>query len=218
LSKNVRDDLMANVASETAANIKAVYYDRDAFYLLSLPTTKFVYCFDTRSSLQDGSARVTIWDSLEPKAFYVDSAKQLLIGKPGYIGKYFGHTDNGASYRFKYFTNYFDFDQPTTIKILKKVGFVVVGGSSEQLAIKYGFDYTENYLAVTKVLDSAVTYEYNIGEYNIAEYSGGIILDKFIMNLGGNGTVMQLGLEADIDGNPLSIQKIDVYVKGGKTL
>jgi hypothetical protein len=38
------------------------------------------------------------------------------------------------------------------------------------------------------------------------------------MNLGGNGTVMQLGLEADIDGNPLSIQKIDVYVKGGKTL
>jgi hypothetical protein len=218
LSKNVRDDLMQNVASETATNIKAVYYDRDAFYLLSLPTTKFVYCFDTRSSLQDGSARVTIWDSMEPKAFYVTSTKQLFIGKPGYIGKYFGHTDNGASYRFKYFTNYFDFDQPTTIKILKKVGFVVVGGSAEQLAIKYGFDYTENYLAVTKVLDSATVYEYNTGEYNIAEYSGGIILDKFIMNLGGNGTVMQLGLEADIDGNPLSIQKIDVYVKGGKTL
>jgi hypothetical protein len=218
LSKNVRDDLMQNVASETATNIKAVYYDRDAFYLLSLPTTKFVYCFDTRSSLQDGSARVTVWDSMEPKAFYVTSTKQLFIGKPGYIGRYFGHTDNGASYRFKYFTNYFDFDQPTTIKILKKVGFVVVGGSAEQLAIKYGFDYTENYLAVTKVLDSATVYEYNIGEYNIAEYSGGIILDKFIMNLGGNGTVMQLGLEADIDGNPLSIQKIDVYVKGGKTL
>jgi hypothetical protein len=218
LSKNVRDDLMQNVASETATNIKAVYYDRDAFYLLSLPTTRFVYCFDTRSALQDGSSRVTIWDSMEPKAFYVNSTKQLLIGKPGYIGRYFGHTDNGASYRFKYFTNYFDFDQPTTIKILKKVGFVVVGGSSEQLAIKYGFDYTENYLAVTKTLDSASVYEYNIGEYNIAEYSGGIILDKFIMNLGGNGTVMQLGLEADIDGNPLSIQKIDVYVKGGKTL
>jgi len=218
LSKNVRDDLMQNVASETATNIKAVYYDRDAFYLLSLPATRFVYCFDTRSALQDGSSRVTIWDKMEPKAFYVTSTKQLLIGKPGYIGRYFGHTDNGASYRFKYFTNYFDFDQPTTIKILKKVGFVVVGGSAEELAIKYGFDYTENYLAVTKVLDSATVYEYNIGEYNIAEYSGGIILDKFIMNLGGNGTVMQLGLEADIDGNPLSIQKIDVYVKGGKTL
>jgi hypothetical protein len=218
LSKNIRDDLMQNVASETAANIKAVYYDRDAFYLLSLPTTKFVYCFDTRSTLQDGSARVTIWDNIEPKAFYVNNSKELLIGKPGYIAKYFGHTDNNTAYRFKYFTNYFDFDQPTTIKILKKVGFVIIGGSNEELAIKYGFDYTENYLAITKTLDSAVVYEYNIGEYNIAEYSGGIILDKFIMNLGGNGTVMQLGLEADINGSPLSIQKIDVYVKNGKIL
>ena len=54
LSKNIRDDLMQNVRSETATNIKAVYYDRDAFYLLSLPTTRFVYCFDTRSSLEDG--------------------------------------------------------------------------------------------------------------------------------------------------------------------
>jgi hypothetical protein len=62
ISKNVRDDLMANVASETAANIKSVYFDRDAFYLLSLPTTKFVYCFDMRTPLQDGSARTTIWD------------------------------------------------------------------------------------------------------------------------------------------------------------
>jgi hypothetical protein len=29
---------------------------------------------------------------------------------------------------------------------------------------------------------------------------------------------MQLGLEADINGNPLSIQKIDVAVKAGKTI
>jgi hypothetical protein len=29
---------------------------------------------------------------------------------------------------------------------------------------------------------------------------------------------MQLGLEADINGNPVSIQKIDVAIKQGKTL
>ena len=218
VSKNVRDELISNVSSETAANIKAVYYDRDAFYLLSLPTTKFVYCFDTRSYLQDGSSRVTIWDSIEPKAFYVNSAKQLLLGKPGYIGKYSGYTDNSAVYRLRYFTNYFDFDQPTNIKVLKKIGFVVIGGSNEELAVKYGFDYSENYQAVTKVLDAATVYEYNIGEYNIAEYSGGIILDRFVVNVGGSGAVLQVGLESDIDGNPLSIQKIDVYIKQGKTV
>jgi len=229
MSKNVRDELIANVSSETASNIKAVYYDRDAFYLLSLPTTKFVYCFDTRSSLQDGSARVTIWDSIEPKAFYVNSAKQLLMGKNGYIANYTGYKDNTAVYRFRYFTNYFDFGSPTNLKILKKIGFTVIGGSGEEVAIKYGFDYTENYLAVTKILDTAVISEYNSAQYTdpldnnndeavAAFYSGGIVLDKFLVNAGGNGTVLQIGLEADIDGNPLSIQKIDVFVKAGKTV
>jgi hypothetical protein len=35
VSKNVRDDLIANVATETLKNIKAVYFAPDAFYLLS---------------------------------------------------------------------------------------------------------------------------------------------------------------------------------------
>jgi hypothetical protein len=229
VSKNVRDELISNVSSETAANIKAVYYDRDAFYLLSLPVTGFVYCFDTRGALQDGSARVTIWDSILPKAFYVNQAKQLLIGKPGYIGKYDSYTDNGVFFRFRYFTNYFDFDKPSELKILKKIGFVVIGGANDELAIKYGFDYTENYLTVTKVLADAITSEYNIASYtdptdNVNDsavesyYAGGIILEKFNVNVGGNGTVLQLGLESDINGSPLSIQRIDVFVKQGKTV
>jgi hypothetical protein len=219
ISKNVRDDLMANVFSETdLSKIKSVYYDRDAIYLLSLPTTKFVYCFDTRSRLQDNSARVTIWDHMEPKAFCVTQAKELLIGKTSYIGKYNGFSDNATSYRLKYYTNYFDFDASTKLKILKKIGWVLIGGTNQAVAVKWGFDYTEGYQATTYVLDPAVVYQYGIGEYNIAEYSSGIVLDRFSINAGGQGTIMQLGLEAEINGNPLSIQKIDVAVKAGKTI
>ena len=219
ISKNVRDELISQVASETdLTKIKSIYYERDAIYLLTLPTTKFVYCFDTRASLQDGAMRVTIWDRLEPKAFFVTQNKDLYIGKPGYIGKYFGHSDNGSVYRLQYFTNYFDFDAATTLKILKKIGWVLIGGTNQSLAVKWGFDYSEGYQATTYTLDTAVVYEYNIGEYNIAEYSSGIVLDRFSINAGGQGTVMQLGLEADINGNPLSIQKIDVGIKKGKTL
>ncbi len=219
ISKNVRDDLMTAVASETdLTKIKSIYYERDAIYLLTLPTSKFVYCFDTRAALQDGSMRVTIWDSLDPKAFAVTQDRNLLIGKNGYIGKYFGHSDNGTSYRLQYFTNYFDFDASTSLKILKKIGWIVIGGTNQSLAVKWGFDYSEGYQATTYTLDTAVIYEYGIGEYNIAEYSSGIVLDRFSINAGGQGTVMQLGLEADINGNPLSIQKIDVGIKKGKTL
>jgi hypothetical protein len=228
ISKNVRDDLMAAVASETdLTKIKSIYFERDAIYLLTLPTTKFVYCFDTRAALQDGSMRVTIWDSLEPKAFCVTQDRNLLIGKPGYIGKYFGYSDNTTAYRLQYYTNYFDFDAATALKVLKKIGWVLIGGTSQSVAIKWGFDYSEGYQATTYTLDTAVVYEYNnstvdtipgSSEYNIAEYSSGIVLDRFSVNAGGQGTVMQLGLEADINGNPLSIQKIDVGIKKGKTL
>lgn len=219
ISKNVRDELMSAVGSETdLTKIKSIYYERDAIYLLTLPTTRFVYCFDTRAALQDGSMRVTIWDSLDPKAFTVTQDRNLLIGKPGYIGKYFGHSDNGSVYRMQYYTNYFDFDAATALKILKKIGFVLIGGTNQSVAVKWGFDYTEGYQATTYTLDTAVVYEYNIGEYNIAEYSSGIVLDRFSIHAGGQGTVMQLGLEADINGNPLSIQKIDVGIKRGKTL
>lgn len=218
ISKNVRDDLMTNVASETAIQIKSAYYERDAFYVLALPTTRFVYCFDMRAPLQDGSARTTIWTNIEPHAFCVNAAKELLIGKAGYVGKYFGHLDNASTYRFQYFTNYFDFDAPTKEKILKQIGMVLIGGSSQNIAIKWGFEYTENYLAVTKKLDTAVAFEYNIGEYNIAEFSDGIVLDKFKAHVGGKGAIMQVGLEAEINGNPLSIQRIDIYIKQGKTV
>ena len=218
LSKNVRDELMTAVASETTNNIKAIYYERDAFYLLSLPTTKAVYCFDTRGALQDGAARVTIWDSMEPKAFCVNSSKELLVGRPGYIGKYYGHLDDTATYRLQYYTNYFDFGGPTALKILKKIGFVVIGGAGDAVAVKWGFDYKESYQSTTKTLDTGAVYEYNVGEYNIAEYSSGVVLDQFQINATGSGTVLQLALEATINGDPLSIQKIDVYVAQGKTV
>ena len=219
VSKNVRDELMSSVSSETdLTKIKSIYYERDAIYLLTLPTTKVTYCFDTRGALQDGSARVTVWDNIDPKAFFVTQEKLLYIGKPGYIGKYFGHSDNGSTYRLQYYTNYFDFDAATALKLLKKIGWILIGGSNQSVAIKWGFDYTESYQATTYFLDTAVVYEYGIAEYNIAEYSSGIVLDRFSINAGGQGTVMQLGLEADINGNPLSIQKIDIGIKKGKTL
>ena len=218
ISKNVRDDLMGNVLLELdLIKIKGIYHEKDAVYLLALPTTKFVYCFDTRQRLQDGSSRVTIWDNLDPKSFCVTQAKELLLGKPSYIGKYTGFSDNGQVYRLQYYTNYFDFDVSTKLKILKKIGWVLIGSTNQNVAIKWGFDYTESYQAITYTLSSAGISEYNIAEYNIGEYSSGISIDRFSVNAGGQGTVIQIGLESDIDGSLLSIQKLDVAVKAGKT-
>lgn len=218
VSKNVRDELLLNVASELTKNIKATYFPTDAFYLLSLPSTGFTYCFDTRGVLENGGARVTIWKQINPTAFCVTQDRQLYIGKQGYIGKYDTYEDDGAKYRMSYFTNYFDFGSATTNKILKRINVTAIGGSAQPIAIKWGYDYTRNYSSRGITLQRVQVFEYGTAEYNIATYTNGIALDIANIPASGSGTVIQIGFESDIDGTPLSIQKIDFFLKQGKTL
>lgn len=218
VSKNVRDSLLSNVNSEVLKYIKAVYFPTDAQYLLALPSTGFTYCFDTRGVLENGGARVTIWKDIKPTAFNLTQAKELYIGKPGYIGKYNGYQDNGVTYRLSYYTNYFDFDSPVTTKMMKKINLVAIGGSAQSISFKWGFDYTSNYKSQVVLLDTVTVFEYGTAEYNIATYTNGIALDNAQVNAGGSGKVVQLGFEANINNAPLSIQKIDFGLKAGKTL
>lgn len=216
LSANVRDDLVTEILSETPEDIRAVYSDKDAFYLLSLPERQLVYCFDTRTTLQNGANRVTTWDGLVPTAMFHTRDKELLVGKPGYIGKYDTYLDNASSYTMRYYTNYFDFGSPTVIKIMKKVGVTVIGGQGYPVVLKFGFDYSDILNSRQFSLANASVAEYNIAEYALAEY-GGSAFDNKLINIGGAGKVIQLGFETTVNQKPVSIQKLDVYVKTGKT-
>lgn len=216
ISKNVRDELMTAVNSEQAKNIKGVYYGSDAFYLLALPSTGFTYCFDTRGQLENGAARTTIWKDINPTAFHVTYNRQLYLGEEGYVGRYTGYSDNGSSYRWSYYTNYFDFDKPNALKILKKIGFVAIGGGNQVVSLKWSFDYSDNSYGGTVQLAAQTVYEYGTAEYAIATYANGISLDVKKFNASGTGRVLQLGFESEIDGYPLSIQKVDFMLKEGK--
>lgn len=216
ISANVRDDLVYEITLENPNEIKAVYSDKDAFYLLSLPARQLAYCFDMRAVLQNGANRTTTWDGLVPSAMKYLRNKDLLIGKAGYIGKYDGYKDNTDNYLMRYYTNYFDFGAPTVIKLMKKVGVTVIGGQGYGVTLKFGFDYSDILNSRQFALANAAVAEYNIAEYNIGEY-GGTAFDNKVINIGGSGKVIQLGFETVVFEKPVSIQKLDVYVKTGKT-
>lgn len=217
LSLNVKDDLITDMLEEQAEDIKAVYSDKDAFYLLSLPNSNTVYCFDMRNTLQNGAARTTIWDNITPRAFAYTRSKDLLLGQEGFVGKYQNNLDNATPYRLKYYTNYFDFGSPTSLKILKKINMTLVGGNGADLIVKYGFDYSPSFLSRTISLGNVNIAEYGVAEYNINEYTAGVVFDNKQINASGSGNVLQLGLEALVDDFELSLQKLDCYVKAGKT-
>ena len=219
LSKNIRDEFLAGLDNETRVNLKSIYYARDALYLLTLPTTGIVYAFDMRTLLPDGAARVTTWTGIEPTSFFVTEANELIFSDDSYLGKYTSYQDNGQPYRFRYYTNYTNLSDPTRIKILKRLGFSARGESNKQFYTFWGFDYKEDYNSATKNLPGATVYEFGIGEYGVAEFgAGGTRNDSFTVPASGNGNTVQVGLEADVNGNYLALQKIDIFAKQGKVL
>jgi hypothetical protein len=216
LSKNVRFDLNSSLAGETLANLKSVYSEKEAFYLLVLPATFQVYCFDTKQSLQDGASRVTKWDSIAPTALRSLRNGDLYIGKNGYIGKYGTYLDDASTYRFLYYTNNADLGNPNQISILKNVTAVVIGGSNQFLTIKWGFDYSGAYQSENVYIPTQISYEYGIAEYNIAEYTSGVPIKTLTANASGFGKIVQTGYETTINNVSFSLQKIEIQAKDGK--
>jgi hypothetical protein len=216
LSKNVRSDFMSIVAGETLANIKSVYSEAEAFYLLTLPSVKEVYCFDTRVQLQDGSFRITVWNLIEPTALLSRRNGDVLIGKNGYVGKYSTYQDHNVAYRMQYYTNHADLGNANVTSLLKRLKVVVIGGTNQFVTMKWGFDFSTNYLSANALIPTQGVSEYGIGEYDIAEYSDGVALQTLSVQASGSGKIVQTGYESNISGAPLSIQRIEIQSKDGK--
>jgi hypothetical protein len=221
LSKNIRNDLMSIIAGETPENIKSVYSEREAFYLLTAPSTGSVFCFDTKSYLPDGAARATTWDSIRPTSLLSRRDGTVYLGKNGYIGLYSTYQDYQSSYRMLYYTNHADLGNQNQISILKKLSIVVIGGTNQTVTFKWGFDFKTNYLSDNVVIPSQGESYYNIAEYGanatvVAQYSDGVALQTLTVSASGSGKVVQTGYETDINGTALSIQKIEIQAKEGK--
>jgi hypothetical protein len=116
-----------------------------------------------------------------------------------------------------YFTANTDIGQPPQIKFLKKGGILLIGNSTQDVVVKFGFDYNtlfENRVFFGNTGNNAS--EYNIAEYGIGEYSGGLSILEARVNLGGSGRVVKLGIETVVEGSPISIQKVELFFKTGK--
>ena len=217
ISKNVRTELTTYTNSETA-NMFSVYSPEEAFYLLHLPTTGITYCFDMRAPLQDGAHRVTQWNSVQPQALCRTRAGQLLLGKSQGIALYDGYQDNGVGYQMNYFTNYIDFGAPSNLKLLKNLKITIIGGSATQATLNWGYDYAYAYKKKTFLLSTQLIAEYNIAEYNIGEFNAGVLVNRPTVNASGGGQVVQLGIEVEVDGAAVSVQRLTAQAIVGRTI
>ena len=245
VSKNIRNDLVRAVGQETQP-IKSAYSPDEAFYLLTFPTNKTVFCFDIRQPLPDNAFRVTTWTEMEPLCFEVKRDKSLLIGKLGGVYKYTGFTDKSvvsglytsSSYQLRYFSTPMNFGNSSNLKFLKKFKITVVGNNSSETVLNWGYDYTTSFNRQLIVNENTESNEgiFNVSEFGqvgvdftqdtsgntvtgpSAEYSRGIELQFPTVNGSGSGTTLTVGLESTINGTSYSIQQIDINVLLGRTI
>jgi len=218
LSINVDGDVREAVANEISVDsIKSVYSANEAFYLVTFPSSGFTSCFSTREPLPNGGWKATTWSGTLPTAYFYSQDRNTYLGEPGCVGKYNGYTDNEVSYKMMWYTSWIDFGNPEQTSIPKSIKVTVVGISNQQITFRWGFDYVPETKALSKAIpiqpDAA---EYGEAEYGEAEYSTGVSIVQVSIPASGSGQVMQVGVDFDIVGAPISIQQFSIYTKEGR--
>jgi hypothetical protein len=216
LSKNVRDVFNATVSFE-ASDIKCHYNPENAFYLVNLKDAGFIYCFDTRRPLEDGSYRATRWRG-SVLCFARMNDGVFLIGVKEGIAEYTGFTDNNASYTLSYFSHPLTFGASSSLKMLKKVNLTIIGAADSTGVLNWGYDFTGAYSKQTFQLGGTSSYaEYGISEYNTtAEYSVSISISKPRINTSGSGSAVTVGVEVPINGSSFSLQELNIHALLGR--
>ena len=136
-----------------------------------------------------------------------------MANKAEYYG---GYLDNTIQYRMKYSSNFMDMENSSMTKMVKRVSITVIGGSGQDFVIKTGYDYLGANFSYPFTINEGVGSEYDVGEYNIAEYTAGVLIDRVNAQVQGSGKVVQIGFEANVEGSEISVQKLDMFVKTGR--
>ena len=217
LSINVKDVFLGEFATENASQIRSVYYERDSFYLISLPSFKRVWCFDTRVKLENGGFKVTTWSEIELYSLLATANRTLLVGDAdNQVSIYDKYNMKGNPYTFSYLSNHLDSGDSSVSKILKKLAIIVVGGA-QSLTLSYGTNYSASRRSISAEIsaDSPAS-EYNIAEYNVGEYNTGFNNQRIEKNIGGSGSVYQIGVTAQVKGALFSLQQLIIKFKKGR--
>ena len=217
LSNTITKDIIQLIQEENEF-FRSAYSPEENFYLITFTSQKMTLCFNLKGTLEDGSYRVTRWPTSLFTAYHRKDNGDLLVGLVGGIGQYTGYTDNGTSFRFKYYSPSLSFGDSARIKILKKIRPVIFGGNTSSVFLKWAYDFDTDYKTASINIGDQVPSYFGIAEYNIGKYNQGFLLNRSSVNATSSGATVVVGVEADINGFEMSLQEINLLALVGKTI
>jgi len=217
LSLNVKTEIISLISNRTLPTA-SVYSPENSFYIIVFPDQLTAYCFDLKGKLENGAYRVTRWTSIPHKSFEVKTDGTVYIGTVDGLGTYSGYVDNTTAYRFRYYSPGLTFGDPAKTKLLKKLRPTLVGATGATVFMKWSYDLATDFKTYEFTVGNQVPAYYGVDEFAIGEFTGGELTTRNSVQATGNGSIITIGLEADINGSALSLQEINVLALMGKTV
>ena len=221
-SKIVRRDLVDDMTGGVASKIRSSYDPREGQYWLKSPAGN-IWVFNNHSLVDTEQPRITKYTNTDWYSFVYFEGDTFLSYK-GCIGKYHGYTDidiatsppTAKTYSCRCASNYADFDT-SRLKILKNVGVTVFGASGQQITLDWDFDQGNATSSSTiKIEEKGAASEWNVAEWGLSEFSGGIALSKLKSSASRMGRTVSLGLTFNSNGNAMSVEQMSLFAKIGR--
>lgn len=217
-----KDYTIANlVRANTSDELVASWNPERGWYFVFSPATEEVWLFDFGQKIpQVDAPRMFIWRMGTARTLYCGvwtAAEQMAFG--GAAGMFDMESfDTGQSYTMTLTTGWLSLGGPERMDQFKKVMLNLTGGSGQTASLRWAVDFNPNSLrTITFNLDSDQTvYEFNVAEFEAAEFSSGQATVELYLNIGGNGKVIQLTLEIPIEGNSITLNNSLMQFKQGR--
>lgn len=226
LTKNVRADFLANVATTRSAdadmkNVRAVHNPESGIYVINFPTSDKQWVFDTHHPFQDDDGDdvwpVTTWNvggTINGLLSRLNG--DLLFGSAGVVGKYASNLDNASTYLLTFNTGWLDFDELNhRWKFLKEIVATVSIGVGT-ITWNWEWDFSGTTLTRQQTYTAGAGAEWSVAEYSIGEYSGDVLLQRKVLPAHGEGQFLKLGVTSTINGFDLVLQQMSIAPKIGR--
>jgi hypothetical protein len=224
VSKNIRSYLQSLMSLQSMTGVRSIYSPEQGFYALLLPTARAVVVADTRFGFQDDDNSYVLpmlaWTyRTMPTAMCVRENGNILLGFAGKVGLYSGNLDNTDSYSLTFSSPWLQMDPRVSdsLKILKELPTIVQLSATSSVTWVWEFDFNGHVFTNTATYTlSGVASEFNISEYNIAEFSGGLTLQSRSIDGQGEGQFIRVGLTTQINSMDFVLQQIKMLFKIGR--
>lgn len=231
LSATIQDTIIRDI--KASSNVKAVYMEDEAFFLMSFVDLNRTYVFDLKQVTDKQTPRVTTWSfdsDREPSCLAYTKTKGFLAGqKTGSIASYEGYSDKvmtaanthtSNAYEINYTSAWIEVSEGVATTLLKNLKLVFNNGLDSTVSIDlfkdFGVTAYKSYSLDLKPTSSGIPSYYGVSEFGVDEYAPVYGLKEYSVPLSGSVKHLTLGFGTFVNGNGVSLQDSTLLFKQGK--